>query len=200
MPRTSDSGSGTANSLLSVRAQVNRPSSEPRVASLQSAANRAQLRPVAVWNVPSGMRPAARSEVFSVFPNPAIRTATRSTRRGLGHDHRRTAEPLTRPAISLGLTAAPVVTIPARQARAFRVIDNRTRKSCWPATGKPPAWSLTTRPARPPNAGPSESICKGHAEMTDTPRRWDRLTAESDPAFEAFAAYLDTGSLRDAYR
>ena len=39
---------------------------------------------------------------------------------------RRTAEPLTRPAISLGLTAAPVVTIPARQARAFRVIDNRT--------------------------------------------------------------------------
>ena len=39
---------------------------------------------------------------------------------------RRTAEPLTRPAISLGWTAAPVVTIPARQARAFRVIDNRT--------------------------------------------------------------------------
>ena len=36
--------------------------------------------------------------------------------------------------------------------------------------------------------------------MTNTPRRWDRLTAESDPAFEAFAAYLDTGSLRDAYR
>ena len=29
-------------------------------------------------------------------------------------------------ALSLGLTAAPVVTIPARQARAFRVIDNRT--------------------------------------------------------------------------
>ena len=36
--------------------------------------------------------------------------------------------------------------------------------------------------------------------MTDTQRRWDRLTAESDPAFEAFAAYLDAGSLRDAYR
>ena len=36
--------------------------------------------------------------------------------------------------------------------------------------------------------------------MTDTPRRWDRLTTESDPAFEAFAAYLETGSLRDAYR
>ena len=33
---------------------------------------------------------------------------------------------MTRPAISLGLTAAPVVAIPARQARAFRVIDNRT--------------------------------------------------------------------------
>ena len=33
---------------------------------------------------------------------------------------------MTRPAISLGVTAAPVVTIPARQARAFRVIDNRT--------------------------------------------------------------------------
>ncbi len=25
--------------------------------------------------------------------------------------------------------------------------------------------------------------------MTDTPRAWDRLTTESDPAFEAFAAY-----------
>ena len=35
------------------------------------------------------------------------------------------------------------------------------RKSCWPATGKPPAWSRTTRPARPPNAGPSPSIYKG---------------------------------------
>ena len=31
----------------------------------------------------------------------------------------------------------------------------------WPGTGKPPAWSLTTRPARPPNAGPSPSICEG---------------------------------------
>ena len=30
-------------------------------------------------------------------------------------------------AVLIGLTAAPVVTIPARQARAFRVIDNRTR-------------------------------------------------------------------------
>ena len=29
-------------------------------------------------------------------------------------------------AVSLGWTTAPVVTIPARQARAFRVIDNRT--------------------------------------------------------------------------
>ena len=29
-------------------------------------------------------------------------------------------------AVLIGLTAAPVVTIPARQARAFRVIDNRT--------------------------------------------------------------------------
>ena len=36
--------------------------------------------------------------------------------------------------------------------------------------------------------------------MTDTQRPWDRLTTESDPAYEAFAAYLDTGSLRDAYR
>ena len=36
--------------------------------------------------------------------------------------------------------------------------------------------------------------------MTDTTRAWDRLTTESDPAFEAFAAYLETGSLRDAYR
>ena len=36
--------------------------------------------------------------------------------------------------------------------------------------------------------------------MTDTQRPWDRRTPESDPAYEAFAAYLDTGSLRDAYR
>ena len=36
--------------------------------------------------------------------------------------------------------------------------------------------------------------------MTDTPRPWDRRTPESDPAYEACAAYLDTGSLRDAYR
>ena len=37
--------------------------------------------------------------------------------------------------------------------------------------------------------------------MTDTQRPWDRLlTTESDPAYEAFAAYLETGSLRDAYR
>ena len=36
--------------------------------------------------------------------------------------------------------------------------------------------------------------------MTDIQRPWDRLTTESDPAYEAFAAYLDTGSLRDAYR
>ena len=31
-------------------------------------------------------------------------------------------------AVLIGWTAAPVVTIPARQARAFRVIDNRTSK------------------------------------------------------------------------
>ena len=36
--------------------------------------------------------------------------------------------------------------------------------------------------------------------MTDTPHPWDRRAAESDPAFEAFATYLDTGSLRDAWR
>ena len=36
--------------------------------------------------------------------------------------------------------------------------------------------------------------------MTDTQRPWDRLTPDSDPAHEASAAYLDTGSLRDAYR
>ena len=36
--------------------------------------------------------------------------------------------------------------------------------------------------------------------MTDTQRPWDRRTTERDPAYEAFAASLDTGSLRDAYR
>ena len=32
--------------------------------------------------------------------------------------------------------------------------------------------------------------------MTDNPHPWDRRAAESDPAYEAFAAYLDVGSLR----
>ena len=36
--------------------------------------------------------------------------------------------------------------------------------------------------------------------MTNTPHPWDRRADESDPAYEAFAAYLDVGSLRDAYR
>ena len=36
--------------------------------------------------------------------------------------------------------------------------------------------------------------------MTDTQRPWDRRTPDSDPAYEAFAAHLETGSLRDAYR
>ena len=40
----------------------------------------------------------------------------------------------------------------------------------------------------------------GARRMTDTPRPWDRLTPESDPAYEACAACLDTGSLRGAYR
>ena len=45
------------------------------------------------------------------------------------------------------------------------------RKSCWPATGKPPAWSRTTRRARPLNAGPSESICnRGLLELETTAR------------------------------
>ena len=37
--------------------------------------------------------------------------------------------------------------------------------------------------------------------MTDRQRPWDRLTTETRQiAYEAFAAYLDIGSLRDAYR
>ena len=36
--------------------------------------------------------------------------------------------------------------------------------------------------------------------MTDTQRPWDRRTPDSDPAYDACAAYLDTGSRRDAYR
>ena len=36
--------------------------------------------------------------------------------------------------------------------------------------------------------------------MTDPQRPWDRRTPDSDPAYDACAAYLDTGSLRDAYR
>ena len=54
--------------------------------------------------------------------------------------------------------------------------------------------------------GPSPSICRSWftsseaSRMTDTQRPWDRRADESDPAFEAFALYLETGSLRDAYR
>ena len=44
------------------------------------------------------------------------------------------------------------------RADGARRLDNRSH--AWPGTGKPPAWSLTTRPARPPNAGPSPSICR----------------------------------------
>ena len=36
--------------------------------------------------------------------------------------------------------------------------------------------------------------------MIDTPRPWDRRADERDRAYEAFAAHLETGSLRDAYR
>ena len=36
--------------------------------------------------------------------------------------------------------------------------------------------------------------------MTDTKRPWDRLTTESDPAYEAFAAYLETGRARQRLR
>ena len=47
-----------------------------------------------------------------------------------GGSHRRSrivaGETRYKAAVLIGLTAAPVVTIPARQARAFRVIDNRT--------------------------------------------------------------------------
>ena len=36
--------------------------------------------------------------------------------------------------------------------------------------------------------------------MPDTRQPWDRIKAESDPAYEAFAAYLETGSILTAYR
>ena len=36
--------------------------------------------------------------------------------------------------------------------------------------------------------------------MTGTPHPWNRRADERDRAYEAFAAYLETGSLRDAYR
>ena len=36
--------------------------------------------------------------------------------------------------------------------------------------------------------------------MTDTSDLGTDFTTESDPAYEAFAEYLDIGSLRDAYR
>ena len=36
--------------------------------------------------------------------------------------------------------------------------------------------------------------------MTEQPNPWDRLSTETDPAFEGFLSYLETGSIRDAYR
>ena len=36
--------------------------------------------------------------------------------------------------------------------------------------------------------------------MTETPHPWDRLPTETDPAFEAFALYLEHGSLMASWR
>ena len=36
--------------------------------------------------------------------------------------------------------------------------------------------------------------------MTEPPHPWDRLPTETAKSYIAFAAYLETGSLRDAYR
>ena len=36
--------------------------------------------------------------------------------------------------------------------------------------------------------------------MTDTPHSWDRLSTETDLAFEAFSSYLETGSMLASYR
>ena len=50
-------------------------------------------------------------------------------------------------AVSLGWKTAPVVTIPARQARAFRVIDNRTSElTSWDTDLLPDALSGLERP------------------------------------------------------
>ena len=37
-------------------------------------------------------------------------------------------------------------------------------------------------------------------QTTNPTRPWDRRATETDPAFEAFALYLEHGSLRDAWR
>ena len=37
-------------------------------------------------------------------------------------------------------------------------------------------------------------------QTTNPTRPWNRRATETDPAFEAFALYLEHGSLRDAYR
>ena len=57
--------------------------------------------------------------------------------------------------------------------RYVATVGKAIRVESWPGTGKPPAWSRTTRPARPPNAGPSESICEagtGDIKTTSTPQ------------------------------
>ena len=63
-----------------------------------------------------------------------------------GGSHRRSrivaGETRYKAAVLIGLTAAPVVTIPARQARAFRVIDNRTsERTSWDTDLLPDALS-----------------------------------------------------------
>ena len=70
---------------------------------------------------------------------------------------------------------------------------------------RPHGRSLLGRRDRRTRGRPKVSVGRGLLEaearrMTDTQRPWDRLTTESDPAYEAFAAHLETGSLRDAYR
>ena len=70
-----------------------------------------------------------------MLPLPACRKCPQLTRIVAGETRYKAA-------VSLGLTAAPVVTIPARQARAFRVIDNRTsERTSWDTDLLPDALS-----------------------------------------------------------
>ena len=129
MPRTSDSGSDMANSLLRVRAKVSRPSSEPPSASLQSAANRAQLRPGPGRRPCDGSRPTRGRSLPR--RGPAGRRAWPETGRRRRRGRRWRARGPPRRAQRSRTSAHPVRTW-TRSPGARQALDVRHGSTCGP--------------------------------------------------------------------